>query len=402
MIYPPLKTTSFVVREFLLKVNKTHSALTIGVPKENPRFEKRLALTPEAVAILVDEGHKVIVEAGAGSSINYSDNYYSESGAYIVDSPAEVFEASLILKISPPTLQEVRMMRPRATVFSFLQQPMLSATVLEAMSAKRINALAYDLVYEQDGTSPFATAMSEIEGASAVTLAAELMSNANGGKGILMGGVPGVSPTEVVIVGAEVAGTIAARSALGLGAMVKVFDNDISKLRLMEHNLGRTLFTSTLQPNVMRNSFRSADVLIGAMEYINKPHRDRISADLIRELKHGAIVIDLRLAQGGCFETTMEACIPGARTMFEKHGVLHICEMSISSRVARTSSIAMSNIFASLFLKMASGGGLVGLAQSDRGFSSGFYMFSGKMVNAYVANLFNFSVNDIGLFLPGY
>jgi alanine dehydrogenase len=402
MIYPPLKTTSFVVREFLLKVNKTHSALTIGVPKENTRFEKRLALTPEAVAILVDEGHKVIVEAGAGSSINYSDNYYSESGAYIVDSPAEVFEASLILKISPPTLQEVRMMRPRATVFSFLQQPMLSATVLEAMSAKRINALAYDLVYEQDGTSPFATAMSEIEGASAVTLAAELMSNANGGKGILMGGVPGVSPTEVVIVGAEVAGTIAARSALGLGAMVKVFDNDISKLRLMEHNLGRTLFTSTLQPNVMRNSFRSADVLIGAMEYINKPHRDRISADLIRELKHGAIVIDLRLAQGGCFETTMEACIPGAPTMFEKHGVLHICEMSISSRVARTSSIAMSNIFASLFLKMASGGGLVGLAQSDRGFSSGFYMFSGKMVNAYVANLFNFSVNDIGLFLPGY
>ena len=402
MIYPPLKTTSFVVREFLLKVNKTHSALTIGVPKENTRFEKRLALTPEAVAILVDEGHKVIVEAGAGSSISYSDNYYSESGAYIVDSPAEVFEASLILKISPPTLQEVRMMRPRATVFSFLQQPMLSATVLEAMSAKRINALAYDLVYEQDGTSPFATAMSEIEGASAVTLAAELMSNANGGKGILMGGVPGVSPTEVVIVGAEVAGTIAALSALGLGAMVKVFDNDISKLRLMEHNLGRTLFTSTLQPNVMRNSFRSADVLIGAMEYINKPHRDRISADLIRELKHGAIVIDLRLAQGGCFETTMEACIPGAPTMFEKHGVLHICEMSISSRVARTSSIAMSNIFASLFLKMASGGGLVGLAQSDRGFSSGFYMFSGKMVNAYVANLFNFSVNDIGLFLPGY
>ena len=402
MIYPPLKTTSFVVREFLLKVNKTHSALTIGVPIENTRFEKRLALTPEAVAILVDEGHKVIVEAGAGSSINYSDNYYSESGAYIVDSPAEVFEASLILKISPPTLQEVRMMRPRATVFSFLQQPMLSATVLEAMSAKRINALAYDLVYEQDGTSPFATAMSEIEGASAVTLAAELMSNANGGKGILMGGVPGVSPTEVVIVGAEVAGTIAARSALGLGAMVKVFDNDISKLRLMEHNLGRTLFTSTLQPNVMRNSFRSADVLIGAMEYINKPHRDRISADLIRELKHGAIVIDLRLAQGGCFETTMEACIPGAPTMFEKHGVLHICEMSISSRVARTSSIAMSNIFASLFLKMASGGGLVGLAQSDRGFSSGFYMFSGKMVNAYVAYLFNFSVNAIGLFLPGY
>ena len=402
MIYPPLKTTSFVVREFLLKVNKTHSALTIGIPKENIRFEKRLALTPEAVALLTDDGHKVIVEAGAGTPINYSDNYYSESGAHIVESRAEVFEANLVLKISPPTLQEVKMMRPRATVFSFLQQPMLSASVLEAMGAKRINALAYDLVYDEEGTSPFATAIAEIEGASAVTLAAELMSNANGGKGILMGGVPGVSPTEVVIIGADVAGTIAARAALGLGAMVKVFDNDVNKLRLMEHNLGRTLFTSTLQPNVLRNTFRSADVLIGAMEYINKPHRDRISADLIRELKQGAIVIDLRLAQGGCFETTMEACIPGAPTLFDKHGVLHFCEMSISSRVARTASIALSNIFSSLFMKMANGGGVIGLAQSDRGFSSGFYMFSGRMVNAYVANLFNLSVNDIGLFLPGY
>lgn len=402
MIYQPHKTTSFVVREFLLKVNKTHSALTIGIPKENISFEKRLALTPEVVALLVDEGHKVIFESGAGLPINYSDNYYSESGAYIVDSKAEVFEASLILKISPPTLDEVRMMRPRATVFSFLQQPMLSSTVLKAMSVKRINALAYDLVYDESGSSPFATAMFEIEGVSSITLAAELMSNASGGKGILLGGVPGVSPTEVVIIGAGVASTIAARAAMGLGAMVKVFDNDIGKLRLMEQNLGHSLFTSTLQPNVLRNSFRSADVVIGAMEYINKPHRERISEDLIRELKQGAVVIDLRLAQGGCFETTMEACLPGAPTIYRMYGVLHFCEMSITSRVARTASIALSNIFSSLFIKMANGGGVIGLAQSDRGFSSGFYMFSGKMVSSYVANLYNLPVNDIGLFLPGY
>ncbi len=402
MIYQPFKTTSFVVREFLQKVNKTHSSLIIGVPKENTNFEKRLALTPEAVALLVDAGHKVILESGAGKSINYSDSYYADSGAIIVNSRVEVFEASLIIKISPPTLQEVKLMHPRTTVLSFLQQPLLSSVVLEAMSIKRINALAYDLVYDIEGTSPFVTAISEIEGASAITLAAELMSNAHGGKGILMGGVPGVSPTEVVIIGADVAGTIAARAALALGAMVKVFDNDINKLRLIQHTLGRTLFTSTLQPNVLRNTFRSADVVIGAMEYINQPHRDRISADLICELKEGALIIDLRLAQGGCFETTMEACIPGEPTLFEKHGVLHFCEMSISSRVARTASIALSNIFSNLFQAMANSGGVIGLAQSDRGFSSGFYMFSGKMVNVYVANLFNLPVNDIGLFLPGY
>ena len=402
MIYQPIKTTSFVVREFLLKVNKTHSSLTIGIPKENPKFEKRLALTPEVVALLVDAGHKVIIESGAGKHINYSDTYYADSGAIIVDSRAQVFETNLIVKISPPTLLDVKLMRPRSTVFSFLQQPLLSSTILEAMSYKRINALAYDLIYDNEGTSPFVTAISEIEGASAITLAAELMSNAHGGKGILMGGVPGISPTEVVIMGADVAGTVAARAALALGATVKVFDNDINKLRLIQRRLGRTLFTSTLQPNVLRNTFRSADVLIGAMEYINQPHRDRISEDLIRDLKEGALIIDLRLAQGGCFETTMEACIPGAPTFFEKHGVLHFCEMSISSRVARTASMALSNIFSNMFYAMANSGGIVGLAQSDRGFSSGFYMFSGKMVNAYVANLFNLSVNDIGLFLPGY
>lgn len=402
MIYHPIKTTSFVVRELLKKVNKAHSALTIGIPKENTKIEKRLALTPETVALLVDAGHRVILESEAGNPINYSDTYYADSGATIVDSRAQVFEASLIVKISPPTLQDVKLMRPRTTVFSFLQQPLLSSTILEAMSIKRINALAYDLVYDDEGTSPFVTAISEIEGASAITLAAELMSNAHGGKGILMGGIPGVSPTEVVIMGAEVAGTIAARAALALGAMVKVFDNDINKLRLIQHSLGRTLFTSTLQPNVLRNTFRSADVLIGAMEYINRSHRDRISADLIRELKEGALIIDLRLSQGGCFETTMESCLPDTPTLFEKHGVLHFCELSISSRVARTSSIALSNIFTSLFHAMAVGGGVVGLAQSDRGFSSGFYMYAGKMVNPYVANLFNLPVNDIGLFLPGY
>ena len=402
MIYTPQRTTTYLVREFLLKANRAHSALTIGIPKENTRFEKRLALTPEMVAILVDQGHKVVFEAGAGLPINYSDNDYSESGAYIVDSKAEVFEASLLLKISPPTLEEVRMMRPRATVFSFLQQPVLSSIVLKAMSAKRINALAYDLVFDNSGASPFTIAMSEIEGVTAIIHAAELLSNTNDGKGVILGSVPGVSPTEVVIIGADVAGTVAARTAIGLGATVKVFDNDISKLRVLEQNLGYSLFTSTLQPSILRKSFQSADVLIGAMEYINMPHRDRISDELIRVLKQGAILVDLRLAQGGCFETTREACIPGTPTLYQMHGVVHSCEMSITSRVARTASIALSNIFSSLFMQMANGGGVIGLAQSDRGFSSGFYMYAGKMVNSYVANLFNLPVNDIGLFLPGY
>ena len=401
MMYEPLKSTQFIVRELLLSVDKKSISLVIGIPRENQKIEKRLAITPETTALLVEAGYRVIVEADAGLTINYSDRYYADSGAQIVGSKAEVFQADIILKILPPTLEEILLMKPRSSVFSFLQLHLISFSTLELMAEKRINALAYELIYDDNQVSPFVTAISEIEGACSISVASELLSNAHGGKGILLGGIPGISPTEVVIIGAGGAGTVAARAALALGATVKIFDNDINKLRKIQHELGRTVFTSTLQPNVLRNVFRSADVAIGAMQYVNKTHFDRISTDLIREMKKGSVIIDLRMSQGGCFETTMEACLPGHPDIFERFGILHFCELSLSSRVARTASIALSNIFISMFTAMADSGGVGQFARFDRGFAAGFYVFSGKMVNSYVANHFNLPVNDIGLFLPG-
>ncbi|MDD4631722.1 MAG: alanine dehydrogenase [Proteiniphilum sp.] len=402
MIHDSLKSTSFIVRELMLKAEKQKVSLVIGIPAESQAEERRVPLTPETVSLLVSAGYRVLFEAGAGLSINYSDSYYAESGAEIVETAREVFQADLILKILPPTFGEVQMMRQRTTVFSFLYLHKFTKPLLELMSEKKINALAYELIYDETGVSPFVTSISEIEGASSITLAAELLSNAHGGKGILLGGIPGISPTEVVIIGAGVAGTMAARAALALGAVVKVFDDDILKLRNIRHELGSPLFTSTLQPNVLRNVFRSADVVIGAMQYINKTHFYRISEDLVREMKRGSLIIDLRMAQGGCFETTMEACLPDHPAIFEKQGVLHFCEMSLSARVARTASISLSNIFVSLFTGMGDCGGVAHFARFDRGFASGFYMYAGKMVNSYVANHFNFPVADIGLFLHGY
>ncbi|MDD3076258.1 MAG: alanine dehydrogenase [Proteiniphilum sp.] len=402
MILDYQKSTSFVVRELLLKAEKPSFSLVIGIPRENQEVEKRLALTPESVALLVAAGYRVLLQAGAGLTINYSDSYYAESGAEIVETAQSVFQADLVLKVLPPTLAEVQMMRQRCTVFSFLYLHRLSKPLLELMQEKKISALAYELMYDDTGVSPFVTSISEIEGVTSITLAAELLSNAHGGKGILLGGIPGISPTEVVVIGAGVAGTMAARTALALGAAVKVFDEDILKLRHIRHELGSALFTSILQPNVLKNVFRSADVVIGAMQYINKTHFYRISEDLIREMKRGALIIDLRMTQGGCFETTMEACLPDHPVVFEKLGVLHFCEMSLSSRVARTASIALSNIFVSLFSTLGDCGGLAHFTRFDRGFASGFYLYAGKMVNSYVANHFNFPVADIGLFLQGY
>jgi alanine dehydrogenase len=402
MVYKSEKSTSFVVRELMLKTDYQKVSAVIGVPKENKEVDKRIPLTPESVALLVSLGYRVLFEAGAGLSINYSDTYYAESGAEIVGTAKEVFQADIILKILPPTIEEVEMMRKGSVVFSFLYLHQLSRPLVELMLKKRINAAAYELMQDDTGVSPFVTTISEIEGSYSITLAAELLSNTHGGKGILLGGIPGISPTEVVIIGAGVAGTMSARAAMAMGASVKVFDNDINKLRNIRHELGDPLFTSTLQPNVLRNVFRSADVVIGAMQYINKVHFYRISSDLICEMKQGAIIIDLRMAQGGCFETTMEACLSDHPSIFEKHGVLHFCEMSLSSRVARTASIALSNIFFAMFISMSDSGGIDHFALFDRGFAAGYYTYSGKMVNAYVANSFNLPVSDIGLYLRAY
>lgn len=402
MIYKSQKKTQFVVSELLIKSDKQKVNTVIGVPKEIQDTEKRVPITPEGVSLLVSAGYRVLFQAGTGVSINYSDSYYADSGAEIVETAKEVFQADIILKIMPPTIEEVEIMRPRTTVYSFLYLHNLSRNLLDNMMEKRINALAYELIYDDTGVSPFVTSISEIEGACSITLAAELLSNAHGGKGILLGGVPGISPTEIVIIGAGVAGTMAARAAIAMGASVKVFDNDILKLRNIRHELGSPVFTSTLQPNVLRNVFRSADVVIGALQYINKIHFYRVSLDLIREMKEGAIIIDLRMEQGGCFETTMEACLPGHPSVFEQYGVLHFCEMSLSSRVARTASIALSNIFVSMFNAMGDSGGTDHFARFDRGFAAGFYIYSGKMVNSYVAGHFNLPVSDIGLYLQGY
>ncbi|GHT47122.1 alanine dehydrogenase [Bacteroidia bacterium] len=384
--------------ELLKELSNARHPMRIGVPKENLKVEKRLAFTPEAVDMIVEAGHKVVLEEGAGRGIHYSDIDYSESGAVITNDRKSVFSCDLIFKIAPPVLEEIHWMKKRATVLSMLQMPDISIETIKTMAAKQINAVGYELMTPDGLTFPVRNSISEIEGAASVSVASELLSNEKGGKGILMGGVPGVSPTEVVIIGAGVAGTVAARAALALGATVKIFDSDIDKLRTLQNNLSNPVFTSVFQPNVLLNTFKSADVVIGAMRYIDDSIRHVISEDVIQTMKPGSVIIDLRINQGGCFETT--CFLPaGHPVVFEKHDILHYCVPNVSSRVARTTSMALSNIFTPLIVRMGELGGVTGIATADRSFRSGFYMYAGKLVNSYVAKYFNLPANDIGLFL---
>ena len=391
------ENTSGIPQELLKELNKSRQQLIIGVPAENSEIEKRLAFTPEAVDLIVDAGHRVIIEKDAGIGINYSDALYAEAGAEVVEKEI-VFQSDLIFKIAPPTLTEVGMMKNKATVCSMLQLPDISIETIKLMSSKSINAVGYELISENDHCFPVRNSISEIEGAASISVASEFLSNAHGGKGVLMGGIPGVSPTEVVIIGAGEGGAVAARAALGLGAMVRVFDNDINKLRQLQNTLGRSVFTSVFQPNVLINAFKSADVVIGVMHCIDAPVRYVISEEVIQTMKKGALVIDLRINQGGCFETT--CFLPEDHdSIFEKYGILHYCVPNLSSRVARTTSMALSNIFTPMIVRMGDLGGIPAMTNADVGFRSGLYMYGGKFVNAFVAKHFNMPSHDIGLFL---
>ena len=392
---------SYIPQELLKEIQRLSNRLTIGIPRELEEGERRLALTPEAVEMLTGYGHRVLLESGAGLGINYSDNRYAEAGAEIVETAQELFQADIILKILPPLPEEVALMRPRSVLFSLIPFNLFDPRAFELMMAKRITAIAYELMADETGRIPILGVTSEIEGAAAITIASELLSNEQGGKGILLGGMPGVSPTEVAIIGAGNAGTMAARAALALGASVKVFDEDINKLRAIQNRLGRELFTSTFHPNVLLNAFRSADVVIGAMRYINTHHRYVIAEELIQQMKKGALVIDLRVNQGGCFETTCGLDEEDPR-IFEQYGVLHYCKPNISNRVARTTSMAYSNVLVPLFSTMADAGSLRFQIKTDRGFRQGIYLFGGKPVAAYVAEHFNTPCNNINLYLSAF
>jgi alanine dehydrogenase len=391
----------YVPQELLQKLNKANNRLLIGIPRERNENERRLALTPEAVDLLTGAGHRVMLETNAGSGVRYSDNRFSEAGAEIADNPAQVFQADIILKMLPPLLSEVALMKPRATLFSMIPFNHFQQAAYEAMMHKRIMAVAYELMRSEQSNSPVRTLISEMEGTAAISLASRLLSNAEGGKGVLLGSIPGVPPTEVIITGAGTTATVAARAALGLGALVKVFDNDIHKLRTLQHTLGQKVFTSSFHPKVLQNAFRSADVVIGAMSYIHTPPRYIITEDLIRTMKKGALIIDLRMNQGGCFETTCSLA-PSTPEIFESCGVLHYCKPDISNLVARTAAIAFSNIFVPMLLALGYAGSFAGMIKDDPCFRAGVYMYSGKPVNNYVSNHFNILSNDLDIYLSAF
>jgi alanine dehydrogenase len=374
--------------------------LFIGIPKETSFQEHRVPLTPIAVATLVSRGHDVLVERGVGQAVQFQDNDYTEAGAQVVESAEEVFKADLIIKVAPPSLKEIELLRPRQILISALQLTVQPKDALRRMMDKKVTAVAWDFIKDREGIYTIIRAMGEIAGNTSIQIAAELLSSDKGGQGLMLGGISGVAPAEVVIIGAGTVGEFATRAAMGLGASVKVFDKSIYRLRRLQSDLGQRIYTSVIQPEELKQALMQADVAIGAL----RPEHGRtpmvVTEDMVSEMKAGSVIVDVSIDRGGCFETSHVTT--HTDPVFKEYGVIHYCVPNIASRVPRTASYALSNIFGPILLTMGDRGGFEELIKKDLGLRHGVYLYNGALTSEILSEAFRLPYKDLDILLAAF
>lgn len=394
--FSPFSKEELLPQAEMLEVKRKKGELFIGLPKETYPGEKRVCLTPDAVTALTVHGHRIVVETGAGDGANYTDKEYSEAGAKISYDVEEAFKCNIVLKVAPPSKKEIEYINPQTTLISSLQLKTQSKKYFESLAKKRITAVAFDYIKDEHNTYPVVKSLSEIAGIASILIAGELMSGVHQGNGLLLGNIGGVPPSSVVIFGAGTVGEYAAKTALGLGSRVKVFDNSISKLRKLQDCLSSPIYTSTIQPKSVAKALMRCDVAVGA---IRGKSRSPICATeaMIENMKEGAVIVDVSIDRGGCFETSNVTS--HSNPTFVKHGVIHYCVPNIPSRYSRTASVSISNIFTPYLLNIAEEGGFENAARFDKSLRNGMYFYHGILTNKTVADWFDLPYRDINLLI---
>ncbi|GLB51982.1 alanine dehydrogenase [Neptunitalea chrysea] len=394
--FSPFSKEELIPQEEKLEISKKKGELFIGIPKESSYQEKRVCLTPDAVNALTAQGHRVLIESQAGIDSNFSDKEYTDAGGEITHDTEKVYSCPIILKVEPPTASELTLIKSKTVLISALQIKTQSKKYFEILAQKKITALGFEFIKDADGNYPAVRSLSEIAGTASVLIAAELLTNANCGNGLMFGNVCGVPPVSVVVLGGGTVGEFAARSSLGLGASVKLFDNSITRLRNVQTNLGRPIYTSTIQPKNLLKALKRCDVVIGAVRGTNRSPI-LVTEDMVRQMKKGAVIIDVSIDMGGCIETS-EVTNHDEPT-FEKHGVIHYCVPNIPSRYSRTASISISNIVTPYLLEIGEHGGLENFLRFDKGLRNGLYFYHGILTNKSVGEWFDLSYRDINLLI---
>lgn len=382
--------------EKLQKVKDNKQSLSISLPKETDYQEKRICLTPSAVKLLVNNGHSIILETGAGLGSKFSDREYSEAGAKIVYSAKEAFECNIILKVEPPNAEEIELMKPGQKLISAIQFTNLKPDYIQALNKKKITSIAFELIQNEISDFPFIRAMSEIAGSTVMLVASEHLSNSCNGQGIILGGITGVPPTKVMILGAGTVAEFAARTALGLGAEVRVFDNQVFKLRRLKNTLGQQIYTSTLDTENLAEELKYADVVVGALRPENGRTPCIVTDEMVSQMKKGAVIVDVSIDGGGCFETS--EVTTHDNPVFQKYDVIHYCVPNIASRVSRTATTALSNLFTPLLLKMGNMGGIEEMIFAKEEFINSVYTYKGNLTNEVIGRKFNMNFKNLDLF----
>jgi alanine dehydrogenase len=395
----PVISTSFSYEtmEETLDVKQQDAQLFIGVPKEFAFQENRISLTPEAVGVLVSNGHSVVMEHNAGEGSHYSDKDYSEAGAKILYDKAEVYKAPILVKSAPVVEDDMMLLQLNQTIISPIQHSALKPEIITRMMEKRITGLSFENLKDDSGTYPIVRSMSEIAGGALMLIAGQYLSSFNKGKGVLLGGISGVPPTKVVIIGAGIVGEVATRNALALGASVKVFDNNVYRLKQLQNNLGQRCWTSVLEPLILSKQLKTCEVAIGAMSNDNGRAPLIVTEDMVASMRPGSIIIDVSIDRGGCFETS--EITTHEKPTFVKHGVIHYCVPNIPSGFARTASQAISNVIMPLLLTISSEGGMEEMVWHNFNLREGIYLFKGALTDFYISQKFDLKFTDLNLLI---
>jgi alanine dehydrogenase len=388
---------SYETLEETLDVKPKGADLFIGIPKETSFNENRVALTPEAVGVLVNNGHRVMLETKAGEGASYSDRDYTEMGAEIAYDKKQVYECDILVKSAPVSEAECELLKPNQYIICPIHLAVMKKEILEKMMEKRITALSFENLKDDSGHNPIVRSMSEIAGSAVMLIAGQYLSNANNGKGVLVGGISGIPPTKVIIIGAGIVGEYAARTALAMGASVKIFDNSIYRLKRVQNNIGVRLWTSVIEPKILSKQLKTCDVAVGALSSNGGRTPIVVTEEMVSNMRPGSVIVDVSIDRGGCFETS--EITTHENPVFTRYDVIHYGVPNIPSGFARTASQAISNVLMPLLLETAEDGGIDNLIWYRINIRSGIYMFKGALTNFYLSERFDLKFTDLNLLI---
>lgn len=388
---------SYETLEETLDVKPKGTELYIGIPKETSFSENRIALTPEAVGVMIANGHQVIMETKAGEGASYSDKDYSDAGAKIAFDKTQVYECDILVKSAPVSEEECELLKPGQYIISPIHLAVMKKDILQKMMDKKITALSFENLKDDSGHNPIVRSMSEIAGSAVMLIAGQYLSNANNGKGVLVGGISGIPPTKVIIIGAGIVGEYAARTALAMGASVKIFDNSIYRLKRLQNNIGGRLWTSVLEPKILAKQLKTCDVAVGALSSNSGRTPIVVTENMVSNMRPGTVIVDVSIDRGGCFETS--EVTTHEKPTFKKYDVIHYCVPNIPSGFARTASQAISNVLMPLLLETADEGGIDHIVWHKINIRSGIYLFKGSLTNFYLSERFDLKFTDLNLLI---